>query len=67
MLTCPALPTDRRDFQSRDDVRDVILESINRYVRANLGTRSRDHREYRRGTRLQRESHLRAVFRDGSA
>ena len=62
LLTCPALPTDRKDIHSSDDVRDVILESINRYVRANLGravTIADIAAELGYSV-----SHLRAVFRD---
>ena len=59
---CQQLPGDRRDIHSSDDVRDVILESINRYVRAHLsqavtiGDIAADL-----GYSV---SHLRAVFRD---
>ena len=62
LLTCPALPPDRRDIHSSDDVRDVILESINRYVRAHLSksvTISDIAEELGYSV-----SHLRAVFRD---
>jgi AraC-like DNA-binding protein len=59
---CAALPAERSDIHSSDDVRDVILESINKYVRANLG----------RAVTIKNiaeelgysVSHLRAVFRD---
>jgi AraC-like DNA-binding protein len=62
LLDCPPLPTDRRDIHSSDDVRDVILESINKYVRANLSRAVTiadiaDELGYS-------VSHLRAVFRD---
>jgi AraC-like DNA-binding protein len=62
LLNCPPLPTDRRDIHSSDDVRDVILESINKYVRANLGraVTIADIAE-ELGYSV---SHLRAVFRD---
>jgi AraC-like DNA-binding protein len=59
---CPPLPLERRDIHSSDDVRDVILESINRYVRSNLGravTISDIAEELGYSV-----SHLRAVFRD---
>ncbi len=59
---CAPLPTDRRDIHSSDDVRDVILESINKYVRANLGravTIANIAEELGYSV-----SHLRAVFRD---
>lgn len=62
LLDCPPLPTDRRDIHSSDDVRDVILESINKYVRANLGravTIANIAEELGYSV-----SHLRAVFRD---
>jgi AraC-like DNA-binding protein len=62
LLDCPPLPTDRRDIHSSDDVRDVILESINKYVRANLSraVTIADIAE-ELGYCV---SHLRAVFRD---
>jgi AraC-like DNA-binding protein len=62
LLTCQTLPLDRKDIHSSDDVRDVILESINRYVRANLGraVTIADIAE-ELGYSV---SHLRAVFRD---
>ncbi len=59
---CPQVPAERRDIHSSDDVRDVILESINKYVRANLGravTISNIAEELGYSV-----SHLRAVFRD---
>ena len=62
LLDCPQLPSDRRDIHSSDDVRDVILESINKYVRANLGravTIANIAEELGYSV-----SHLRAVFRD---
>lgn len=36
MLKAPVIPENRRDIHSSNDVRDVILENINRYVRAHL-------------------------------
>ncbi|MEP6672034.1 MAG: helix-turn-helix transcriptional regulator [Chthoniobacter sp.] len=62
LLSCASLPTDRKDIHSSDDVRDVILESINKYVRANLGraVTIADIAE-ELGYSV---SHLRAVFRD---
>jgi AraC-like DNA-binding protein len=56
------IPKQRRDIHSSDDVRDVILEGINGYVRAHL-------REAVTISDLAKElgysvSHLRAVFRD---
>lgn len=62
LLDCPPLPTDRRDIHSSDDVRDVILESINKYVRANLG-RAVTIADIA-GELGYSVSHLRAVFRD---
>jgi len=62
LLNCPPVPAERRDIHSSDDVRDVILESINRYVRANLSravTISDIAEELGYSV-----SHLRAVFRD---
>ena len=62
LVSCAALPGERRDIHSSDDVRDVILESINRYVRAHLGqavTISDIALELGYSV-----SHLRAVFRD---
>ena len=62
LCDCPVLPPERRDIHSSDDVRDVILESINRYVRANLSravTISDIAEELGYSV-----SHLRAVFRD---
>lgn len=59
---CPPVPVERRDIHSSDDVRDVILESINKYVRANLGravTIANIAEELGYSV-----SHLRAVFRD---
>ena len=59
---CDTLPKERRDIHSSDDVRDVILESINRYVRAHLSeavTISDIASELGYSV-----SHLRAVFRD---
>lgn len=58
----PTIPRERRDIHSSDDVRDVILESINRYVRSHL-------REAVTIADIAGElgysvSHLRAVFRD---
>ena len=62
LLECPQLPKERRDLHSSDDVRDVILEKINRYVREHLGqavTISDLAEELGYSV-----SHLRAVFRD---
>jgi AraC-like DNA-binding protein len=62
LVTCPPIPTDRQDIHSSDDVRDVILESINKYVRANLSravTIANIAEELGYSV-----SHLRAVFRD---
>jgi AraC-like DNA-binding protein len=62
LCNCPPVPAERRDIHSSDDVRDVILESINRYVRANLSravTISDIAEELGYSV-----SHLRAVFRD---
>ena len=62
MLSTLTLPAERIDIHSSDDVRDVILESINRYVRANLSravTISDIAEELGYSV-----SHLRAVFRD---
>lgn len=62
LRTCPPLPGDRRDIHSSDDVRDVILENINRYVRQHLSE------SVTIGDLAQElgysVSHLRAVFRD---
>jgi AraC-like DNA-binding protein len=62
LLDCTQLPRDRRDLHSSDDVRDVILENINRYVREHLGkaVTIADLAE-ELGYSV---SHLRAVFRD---
>jgi AraC-like DNA-binding protein len=62
LLSCTELPRDRRDLHSSDDVRDVILENINRYVREHLGkaVTIADLAE-ELGYSV---SHLRAVFRD---
>jgi len=62
LLDCPPLPTDRRDIHSSDDVRDVILESINKYVRANL-SRAVTIADIAEELGYS-VSHLRAVFRD---
>jgi transcriptional regulator GlxA family with amidase domain len=62
LLECPALPPDRRDIHSSDDVRDVILESINKYVRANL-SRAVTIADIAEELGYS-VSHLRAVFRD---
>jgi AraC-like DNA-binding protein len=62
LLECPTLPGERRDIHSSDDVRDVILESINRYVRANL-SRAVTIADIA-GELGYSVSHLRAVFRD---
>jgi AraC-like DNA-binding protein len=62
LATAPLIPKNRRDLHSSDDVRDVILESINRYVREHL------HRAVTIGDIAEElgysVSHLRAVFRD---
>jgi len=62
LVSLPEIPRDRRDIHSSDDVRDVILENINRYVRDNL------HRAVTIGNLAEdlgySISHLRAVFRD---
>lgn len=59
---CGALPEGRRDIHSSDDVRDVILEHINRYVRSHL------HQSVTISDIAEElgysVSHLRAVFRD---
>jgi AraC-like DNA-binding protein len=62
LCSCQEIPADRQDIHSSDDVRDVILERINTYVRAHL-------REAVTISDLASElgysvSHLRAVFRD---
>jgi AraC-like DNA-binding protein len=58
----PEIPRERRDIHSSDDIRDVILENINRYVRDHL------HRAVTIGNLAEdlgySISHLRAVFRD---
>lgn len=62
LSNAPLIPKARRDIHSSDDVRDVILEGINTYVRAHL----------RKAVTIQHladelgysVSHLRAVFRD---
>jgi AraC-like DNA-binding protein len=62
LCRAPQLPQERRDIHSSDDVRDVILESINKYVRANLGRAvTIRHIAEELGYSV---SHLRAVFRD---
>jgi len=62
LITLPEIPRERRDMHSSDDIRDVILENINRYVRDNL------HRAVTIGNLAEdlgySISHLRAVFRD---
>jgi AraC-like DNA-binding protein len=62
LVTLPEVPRERRDIHSSDDIRDVILENINRYVRENL------HRAVTIGDLAEElgysVSHLRAVFRD---
>jgi AraC-like DNA-binding protein len=62
LATLEEIPKDRRDIHSSDDIRDVILESINRHVRENL------HRAVTIGDLADElgysVSHLRAVFRD---
>lgn len=62
LVTLPEISHDRRDIHSSDDIRDVILENINRYVRENLNravTISNLASELGYSV-----SHLRAVFRD---
>lgn len=59
---CEPIPAERRDIHSGDNVRDVILEGINRYVRGHLDSSVTI-------ADLAQElgysvSHLRAVFRD---
>ena len=62
LLTCPALPEERRDIHSSTSARDVILEKINRYVRDHL---SKSVTISDISTELGYSvSHLRAVFRD---
>jgi AraC-like DNA-binding protein len=62
LVTLPEISRDRRDIHSSDDIRDVILENINKYVRDNL------HRAVTIGNLAEdlgySISHLRAVFRD---
>jgi AraC-like DNA-binding protein len=62
LTTLPEITRDRRDIHSSDDIRDVILENINRYVRENL------HRAVTISDLAEQlgysVSHLRAVFRD---
>lgn len=62
MSHLPTLPTDRLNIHSSDDTRDVLLEKINAYVRANLSHKITlvDLAE----TLGYSESHMRAVFRD---
>lgn len=62
LLVCPVLPAERIDIHSSDDVRDVILEGINGYVRAHLSQSvTIAHIAEELGYSV---SHLRAVFRD---
>ncbi len=62
MCSLPVIPSGRLNTHSTDDVRDVLLERINVYVRSNL------HRRITLadlGSALgYSESHMRAVFRD---
>jgi AraC-like DNA-binding protein len=62
LSTLGEIPKERRDIHSSDDIRDVILENINRHVRENL------HRAVTIGDLADElgysVSHLRAVFRD---
>lgn len=60
--TCQPLPAERRDIHSSDDVRDVILERINGYVRAHLN-KSLTIADIAADLDYS-VSHLRAVFRD---
>jgi AraC-like DNA-binding protein len=62
LSTLPGIPSERQDIHSSDDIRDVILESINRYVRRNLH-RGITIRELAKSLDYS-VSHLRAVFRD---
>lgn len=59
---CAQLPAERRDLHSSDNIRDLILEGINRYVRQHL------HESVTIADLAQdlgySVSHLRAVFRD---
>ena len=62
LLELPKIPAERLDTHSTDDSRDVLLERINGYVRANLNRKLTLEV-------LSREldysaSHLRSVFRD---
>lgn len=58
----PEINRERRDIHSSDDIRDVILENINRYVRENLNRAvTISHLASELGYSI---SHLRAVFRD---
>lgn len=62
MCELPSIAADRMNIHSTDDVRDVLLERINAYVRANL---SRRLTLSELGSALgYSESHMRAVFRD---
>jgi len=62
LTTLPLIPGMRRDVHSSDDLRDQILEKINRYVRENL---DRAVSIGDLATALGYSvSHLRAVFRD---
>jgi len=62
LITLPTISSERRDIHSSDDLRDQILEKINRHVRENL------HRAISIGDLAEAlgysVSHLRAVFRD---
>jgi AraC-like DNA-binding protein len=62
LVTQPRISSDRQDIHSSDDIRDVILEKINRYVREHL---ERAVSIPDLATELGYSvSHLRAVFRD---
>jgi AraC-like DNA-binding protein len=62
LTTLPEIQRDRRDIHSSDDIRDVILENINRYVREHLNKAvTISHLASELGYSV---SHLRAVFRD---
>jgi AraC-like DNA-binding protein len=62
LTTLPLIPDERRDIHSSDDLRDQLLEKINRHVRENLDTAvSIGDLATALGYSV---SHLRAVFRD---
>lgn len=62
MLELPKIPVTRRDTHSTDDSRDVLLEKINAYVRANLN-RKLTLEDLARDLGYS-ASHMRAVFRE---